>query len=124
MQPNPAPRNYGVKKTEAPAVCKKCGLQENDEEKQPRCPRCDWRGHDYTPGMYRKRYTFKQAQQVVRELAPDVWQIIRRLAVQNLLNRGSEEIGSSDVSCVAIEFVQNGDVVIENGRIVRADTGF
>ena len=113
-----------MRKTEATAVCKKCGLQENDEEKQPRCPRCEWKGHDYNPGMFRKRYTFKQAQQVARELAPEVWQILRKLAIANLQNSGVEEIGSSDVSCVAIEFIQNGDVVIENGKIVRADTGF
>ena len=111
-------------KTAATAVCKKCGLVENEEEKQPSCPRCDWKGHDYNPGKYRKRYTFKQAQQVARELAPDVWQILRRLAVANLQNSGAEEIGSSDVSCVAIEFIQNQDVVIEDGKIVKADTGF
>ncbi len=113
-----------MSKTKAPAVCKKCGLVENDEEKQKSCPRCAWKGHDYNPGCYRKRYTFAQAQQVAKELAPDVWQILRRLAVANLQNSGAEEIGSSDVSCVAIEFIQNGDVVIEDGKIIRADTGF
>lgn len=107
--------------------CEQCGLVLDNEEKQKSvqdCPRCSWKGHDYNPGKFRKRFTFAQAQQVARELAPDVWQIIRRLAVANLQNSGVEEIGSSDVSCVAIEFIQNGDVVIEKGQIIRADTGF
>lgn len=111
-----------MSKTKAPATCKKCGLVENDEEKQKSCPRCEWKGYDYK--NYRKRYTFRQAQQIARELAPDVWQVIRRLAVAHLQERGCEEIGSSDVSCVAIEFIQNGDVVIENGAITKAETGF
>ena len=112
-----------MRKTEAPATCPKCGLLENDEEKQKTCPRCDWRGYDYRPGKYRKRYTFKQAQQIARELAPDIWQIVRRMAVRHLQERNFEEIGSSDVSCVAIEFIQNQDIVIENGRIIHDDTG-
>lgn len=112
-----------MSKTKAPAVCKKCGLQENDEEKQPNCPRCEWKGYNYKPGQYRKRYTFAQAQQIAREMDDALWQMVRRRAVRHLQERGAEEIGSSDVSCVAIEFIQNETIVVENGRITHDDSG-
>lgn len=104
---------------EGPWYCTRCGLgltkvqaQKND------CPRCY---ENPKRKSWEPRYTLEQAQEIARTLPPDAWQIVRRLAVAELHSRNVEEIGSSDVSCVALEWIERERIKVTAGIICHID---
>lgn len=50
--------------------------------------------------------TFEEAKELIMQADKGIVQWVRKIASQNLQEQGCEEIGSSDVSCRAIELVR------------------
>lgn len=102
-----------------PWPCTRCGLGlTKAQAPKNECPRCY---ENPKRKSWEQRYTFEQAQEIARTLEGEAWQIVRRLAVAELHSRDVEEIGSSDVSCVAIEWITRERIKVTAGIICHID---